>query len=386
MARNDEPQPCLSGYSAPQALSQRGRTLTTERAAERDPAGAEEFAGKVLGIINNGFLTLMLSVGNHTGLFDTLASLGSPATSEEVAARAGLNERYVREWLAAMVVSGIVTYDPERATYVLPREHAASLTSAAGPDNLASLATYLSMLGEVELDIVECFRKGGGLAYSRYPRFQTLMAAESAAVFDATLVDRTLPAVPGLVERLELGIDVADVGTGMGHAVNVMARAFPNSRFTGYDISEPGIAQARAEAEAWGLGNAYFVVQDAATLDGSAKYDFVTAFDAIHDQVHPRRVLRGIHESLRDGGLFLMVDIAASSRLEENIEHPLAAFLYTVSTFHCMTVSLAGGGEGLGTAWGQQKALELLAEAGFRDVEVSRVEGDLVNFYYLARK
>jgi cyclopropane fatty-acyl-phospholipid synthase-like methyltransferase len=189
-----------------------------------------------------------------------------------------------------------------------------------------------------------------------------------------------------MVDRLEAGIDVLDVGCGSGHAINVMARQYPNSRFTGYDFSEEGVAAGSAEAKAWGLSNARFVAMDVAMIDESNAYDLITAFDAIHDQAAPTKVLASIARALRPDGVFLMVDIAASSNLEENADHPLGPAMYAISTMHCMTVSLALGGEGLGTMWGEQLARQKLAEAGFTSVDVKRVEGDIFNFYYVARK
>ncbi|MFE7559404.1 class I SAM-dependent methyltransferase [Kitasatospora sp. NPDC057500] len=349
---------------------------------EPDPAEQEEFAGRVVQVLNDACLGLMTSVGHRTGLFDTMAGL-APSTSEEVARAAGLDERYVREWLGAMVVGGFVEYEPERRSYRLPPEHAASLTRDAGPDNLAGMMPYLSLMGEVEERIVEAFRKGGGLPYSAYPRFQALQGEETAALYDLALVDAVVPLVPGLAERLREGIDAVDIGTGQGHAVNVLARAFPASRFTGVDISEQGIGAAKAEAAAHGLDNARFELADSADLTGA--YDLVTAFDVIHDLARPDRALRAVAAVLRPGGVFLMGDIAASSRLEENIGHPLAPALYTFSTFYCMTVSLGEGGAGLGTVWGEQTARRMLAEAGFGSVEVERIEGDPLNQYYVAR-
>ena len=350
-----------------------------------DPARQEAFAGKMLEILNGGFLSLMTSLGHRTGLFDAMAGL-PPATSAQIAEAAGLNERYVREWLGAMVTGGIVEYDPAAVAYRLPPEHGASLTRAAGPDNLATMAQYMTLFAPVEGELIECFRKGGGIPYSSYPGFSELMAEESGQVFDATLVDVTLPLVPGLVERLERGIDALDVGCGSGHAANLMAKAFPASRFAGYDFGEEGIAAARAEAVELGLANARFEAMDVAAIDEPEGYDLITAFDSIHDQAQPRDVLARISRALRPGGTFLMVDIAASSRLEENVDHPLGPALYTVSCMHCMTVSLAYGGEGLGAAWGEQKALELLAEAGFTQVDVKRVDGDVWNSYYVAAR
>ncbi len=349
------------------------------------PAGEAvgQFADRMLGLVNDAMLGLMVSIGHRTGLFDRMAE--HPArTSEEIARAAGLDERYVREWLGAMVTGGIVDYDGTERRYALPRERAASLTRAAGPDNLAVLTQYVALLGGVEDAIVECFRKGGGVPYSSFGRFHELMAEESAQVHDDLLVETIIPLVPGLVGRLEAGIDVLDVGCGQGHAVNLLARAFPGSRFSGFDISRQAIAAAEAESAALGLSNTRFEVRDVAALDGSTRYDLVTAFDAVHDQAHPARVLRGIHDSLRPGGAFLCVDIAASSDLADNVDHPLGPMLYTFSTMHCMTVSLAEGGAGLGTVWGEQRALEMLAEAGFVDVAVEHVDGDIQNNYYVA--
>jgi SAM-dependent methyltransferase len=229
------------------------------------------------------------------------------------------------------------------------------------------------------------FRKGGGVDYRAFERFHALMAESSHTTLEATLLTRTLPLVPGLVERLDEGIDVLDMGCGEGVAIRMMAERFPRSRFVGVDLAGEAIAAARAEAEAAGLTNARFQAQDAATFSAPAAFDFITAFDAIHDQAAPRRVLRAIREALRPNGVFLMIDIAASSRLEGNLDNPLAPFLFTVSTMHCMTVSLAQDGEGLGACWGEEKARELLAAAGFTSVEVSRVEGDPLNAFYVCR-
>ena len=260
------------------------------------------------------------------------------------------------------------------------------LTRAAGPDNLSRVAQCIAMVGEVEQKIIGCFHNGGGLSYSEYPRFHKLMAEQSGEVFDAALVDVVLPMAEGLPDRLRAGVDVADVGCGSGHAINVMAQAFPASRFTGIDFSEEGLAVGAAEARSRGLANAAFRQADVAGLDTAEAYDVITVFDAIHDQAQPAQVLRNIYRALRPGGVLLMVDIKASSHLEENIGVPLAAYLYTVSTMHCMSVSLGLDGAGLGTCWGRQLATSMLADAGFTDIAVNEIETDPVNFYYVARK
>lgn len=352
---------------------------------EIDEVKAEEFAGQMVGLLNNALLSLMVSVGHRTGLFDTMA-IEAALTSDELAAKAGLNERYVREWLNALTVGGIVIYDPAQRRYHLPAEHAASLTRSAGPANLATLAQFTSLMGHVEDGIVEAFRNGGGVPYSAFPKFQELMAEESARVNDAVLIDGTLQLVDGITEQLRSGIDVADVGCGQGHAVNLMAKEFPNSRFTGWDFSEEGIAAARAEASELGLNNTTFEVQDASMISASNAFDFITVFDAIHDQAKPDVVLQNISNALRDDGVFLCVDIAGSSHVENNLEHPMAPLLYSISTFHCMTVSLALDGEGLGTMWGQELANEMLNAAGFASVETKTIPEDILNVYYIARK
>jgi SAM-dependent methyltransferase len=210
------------------------------------------------------------------------------------------------------------------------------------------------------------------------------MAEDSGAVRDATLIDVTLPLVPGMTDRLREGIEVADVGCGSGHALNLMAAAFPASRFVGFDVSAAALQAARTEARELGLANATFVERDAAELGEVATFDFVTTFDAVHDQARPDLVLEGIARALRPGGRFLCVDIAASSVLAENYGHPLAPFLYTVSCMHCMAVSLADDGMGLGTMWGEQLARKMLADAGFGSVEAKRADGDLVHTYFVA--
>jgi 2-polyprenyl-3-methyl-5-hydroxy-6-metoxy-1,4-benzoquinol methylase len=309
-----------------------------------------------------------------------------PSTSTQIAEAAGLNERYVREWLGGMTTGHIVDYDAATSTYSLPSHRAGVLTRAAGPDNLAVVAQFLPLHGEVEQKIVRCFHEGGGLSYSEFPRFHKLMAEQSGAVFDAALVGVVLPLVDGLIERLRSGADVADFGCGSGHAINVMAQAFPASRFTGIDFSDEAIATGNEEAARLGLTNATFESHNLAALDKVEAYDVITVFDAIHDQAQPDRVLENIYRALRPGGVLLMADIKASSRLEDNVGIPMSTYLYTTSLMHCMTVSLALGGAGLGTAWGTQVATSMLADAGFGDVRVAEIESDPINNYYIARK
>jgi SAM-dependent methyltransferase len=240
------------------------------------------------------------------------------------------------------------------------------------------------LLNRVIPDVAEAFRTGRGVPYSAFqPDFTGLMDRRSRPRYDELLFSAYLGKPEGLVARLEAGIRVADVGCGTGHCITVMARRFPKSAFVGYDISESGIAGARAAAA--GLDNASFVVQDVANLETPAPFDLVTAFDAIHDQADPAGVLRRIRAALSPGGMFLMLDVWASSELADNVGVPMAPYLYTMSTMHCMSVSLAAGGPGLGTAWGHQTATRMLREAGFDDVHLfERV--DPANSLYVARR
>ena len=352
-----------------------------------DDGKAEAFADKVLGILNGGAVALMISVGHRTGLFDTMAEIGA-SDSAGIAAAADLNERYVREWLGAMVVGGIVEVDPAKGTYRLPPEHAACLTRAIPTDNMAVFAQYIPTLGSVEDDIVECFRNGGGVPYSRYLRFHEVMAEDSGQSVLPVLKSHVLPLVPGLEERLEQGIRVLDLGCGRGKALNLLAELFPNSEFVGYDLSKEATAYAREEAAARGLANVTFVERDLTSFADDAEpgaFDFVTTFDAIHDQASPLSMRKGIRKSLADGGVYIAQDIKGSCHHHHNMDHPIGPLLYTISCMHCMTVSLAQDGEGLGAMWGKETALDYFEKAGFGQVEVNEFDHDVQNNWYVCR-
>ena len=353
--------------------------------ADLDMKRLGNFGKKIGGILNGAAAALMISVGHKVALFDTMSDSG-PASVEKISELAGLDKRYVREWLAAMTTAEIVEYDSNRDLYTLPAEHAAMLTRSAGPRNQSLYMQYIPLLAKVEDQIVHHFRHGGGVPYSEYTTFHAIMAEASAARFDALLISTVLPLVPGLIDELSDGIEVADVGCGSGHAINVMGATFPNSKFTGIDFSEEAINVARTESEAMELGNVSFRVQDAASLTGLDEFDFITTFDAVHDQAKPRDMVRGIFNSLKPNGYWLCADLCASSHLGENLDHPIGTFGYTVSCMHCMSVSLAYDGEGLGAMWGAQQAREIFTDAGFEVDEVARVDGDAGNNYYVCRK
>lgn len=349
------------------------------------PADAEAFAERMAEMVNGAAVTVMISLGHRTGLFDTMAQL-PPSTSQQIAAAAELAERYVREWLAAMVTGGIVRYDVRKGTYHLPPEHAACLTRGAPLGNMAVAANAIPVLASAHDRIVGCFETGEGTRYEDYPCFHQMMAEDSGQTVVDQLFDVILPLAPELPARLEDGIDVLDAGCGSGRALIAMAERYPNSRFTGYDLCADAIGSARQAAAAAGLSNLRFEVRDLTGFDEKERYDLITSFDAVHDQKDPQGLLHGLHGALRRRGVYLMQDIGGSAKLENNLDFPMASFLYAASCMHCMPVSLGQGGAGLGTMWGWETAEAMLQAAGFGKPERRTFEHDPLNVWFVSRK
>jgi 2-polyprenyl-3-methyl-5-hydroxy-6-metoxy-1,4-benzoquinol methylase len=278
-----------------------------------------------------------------------------------------------------MVAGKIVEINDE--LFALSEPAAQLFANEDEASKIAYLSQYIGMLGEVETDVVDCFYKGG-VPYSAFSRFHDVMAEESGQNIVAALPDHILPLVPGLTTALQNGINVLDIGC--GRALHLLAEKFPNSRFTGCDLSDEAIAYARSRANNSELRNLRFEVRDLTTFDreaSEAAYDLITAFDAIHDQARPDNVLSGIYRSLKPEGVLLMQDIRASSSIAENRDHPLGPLLYTISCMHCMTTSLSQGGMDLGAMWSEQRALQFLKSAGFTDIEIRTLEHDIQNNY-----
>lgn len=349
-----------------------------------DRKRVQDFARTLFGLYTSGVLTLMVDLGQRTGLFEVLAK--GPGTSAELAARAGLNERYVREWLGAMTTGGIVEYDATARSYTLPAARAACLTGTSSR-NLAAGSQVLTLLAKHVGAVAHSFREGGGVSYAEFrPDFTAYQDASWRLLYDGLLVKSWLPLVPGLPERLQAGMRVVDVGCGTGHAVNLMARAYPKSSFVGYDLSTEAIDRARAEARTMGLtATTRFEVLDATTLPPEPKFDLITTFDSVHDQRDPATALARIAGALAPNGVYLMMEPRASSNLEDNVGNPFAPYLYGISVLHCMTVSLAAEGAGLGTAWGQQLARRMLGEAGFTSVTIVEAPGPQNDLYICRR-
>lgn len=357
--------------------------MTTTVNTTVDEAKVEEFVGQVLTDVSGMTNTILAGIGDRLGLWKDLAANG-PSTSTELAGRTGVHERYAREWLGGMASAGYVDYDPATKRFTLPPERVPALADEGGA--LFFGGAYQMMLGTLSVydRVLEVFKQGGGVHQHEYhDDMWDGLERFTIGWFNNHLVQEWVPAVPGLQEKLEAGATVADVGTGRGWAPIRLAEAFPKSRYIGFDIFEPTIA--RAEANANDAGVAHLVRFEARDVSKGLpeKYDVITTFDVVHDAVDPRGLLRTIRESLTPDGIYICLDINCSDKLEENAG-PLGAFFHGASVMYCMTTSLANDGEGLGTLGLHLPKLEQLAkDAGFSDVWQAPLENPFNNLYAL---
>jgi ubiquinone/menaquinone biosynthesis C-methylase UbiE len=364
--------------------------------AEKSPENKKLFPQKMTEILNYGAINLAMAIGYRTGLFDVMDSFDTPQTSGSISDSAGLAARYVQEWLGVMVTGEIVELsqgEDGENRFFLPKQHGDLITRRAGNSNLGVYTQEIPLLTTCSMEaVVRGFKTGDGVTYEHYPKFQIFMSELADAKHRNVLVEKFLPAVDGgrLIRRLRSGIQVCDLGCAEGVAVMLMAQAFPRSRFIGIDISQEALKKAQSEAKQQRIRNVDFIMLDAASLEENKEWkesvDYVTAFDAIHDQTRPLEALRGVYHILTPNGIFSMVDIAAESNLLDNQDHPLGPFLYTVSLMHCLPVGLVNGGTGLGMMWGREKAVDMLMQAGFRKVEVLEIPDDPFNFHFFGRK
>ena len=294
--------------------------------------------------------------------------------------------RYVREWLGIMVTGGVVIANKSDNTFFLPRNYIKYLTP--GFDSIAHQFKWLFMLTGVQQELRKCMKVGGGIHYASYPDFHEWMNEYSVKRHEALLLQQHIPSIHGLTEKLEDGITCLDIGCGMGSPSLLLAAKFPKSEFYGYDMSEDTIKAANREAEKRGIKNAKFFVKDVANIaDCQVTFDFVTSFDAIHDQASPDKVLSGVYKLLKTGGWFSLVDVKAHSHPADNVGMPMSSMKYCESLFHCMPVSLFfKDGAGLGTCWGIELAQKMLHEAGFSKVTVIDIPGDDYNTHILCIK
>ncbi|MFP4349452.1 MAG: class I SAM-dependent methyltransferase [Thermodesulfobacteriota bacterium] len=356
----------------------------------------EAFSKKMTDILNFGALNLAMAIGYKTRLFDVMDTFDNPQPVKGIAHAAKLDPRYVKEWLGIMAAGDVVELTSGRDgedLFFLPEAHGDLITRRAGNSNIGVYTQEIPLLTACAMKpVLQGFQTGEGITYDHYPEFQAFMTELADAKHRQVLVDTFLPSVKDgdLVARLRKGIRVCDLGCGEGLAPILMAEAFPKSEFVGFDISEEALSIARNAAADRNLPNVSFLNRDAAKLmedeTTQAGFDYVTAFDAIHDQNRPLEALKGVHHILKPGGWFSMIDIAAGTDLADNMDHPMGPFLYTVSLMHCMPVGRVDGGPGLGMMWGREKAMEMLNTAGFSEVEVLEIPDDPFNFHYFCRK
>jgi SAM-dependent methyltransferase len=345
---------------------------------------SEQFAERFARALDEASMLLLVSLGHRTGLFDLMGSRG-PTSCEDLAAGAGLDERYVREWLGGMVCADVVELDEASRLFRLPEENADVLLRSGPQGHLLARAQWVGLLGAAEDRVAEAFRHGEGVPASAFPRFDEVMAEESRNTVVEALATHILPLVPGLTERLRRGIEVLDAGCGEGGVLLALAERFPESRFLGYDHSAEAVFRAQRQARARDLENLRFEVRDICELPAEARFDLITAFDVVHDQAHPARMLGELRRALRRGGHFLMQDLAGSTQPQQNRGGSGRTLLYALSCMHAMSVALAQGGAHDGAIWGEERAAKLLREAGFEELRKERFERDALHVYYVAR-
>jgi SAM-dependent methyltransferase len=348
-----------------------------------DQAKLEAFTGRALGDASATFVNILCVIGDRLGLFKDLARHG-PATSAELAMRAGIQERYAREWLSALASAGYLEYDAADRRFRLPPEHAPVLAQESGPVFFGGVYHMIpALVGSLDR-LTEAFRRGGGVSQADYdPRLWEGMERFTASWFENLLLQQWIPAAPEVQAALERGALLADVGCGRGRALIKLAQAFPRSRFVGYDLFEPVVRTAATNAQAAGVADRVRFEQRDISQGIPERYDVVTTFDVVHDAVDPLGMLRAIRHALRPDGTYLCLEFNCSDTLEENAG-PIGAFLYSCSVLYCTTTSLAGGGEGLGTAGLPESRLrELGTAAGFSRIRRLPLENPFNTLYAL---
>ena len=341
------------------------------------------FAGNVYRDMAGAMAMGMAFVGVRTGLFRAMSGQG-PMTCEQVVGKSGLQTRYVEEWLAGMTTAGYLDYNPAAGTFELADEHAYLLASEGTDHFMGGLFHFAPVLLGVAPKVADAFKTGGGVRFDEFgPDCIAALDLLNRGTYEQRLASYWLTQMPRVVERLESGGTVLDVGCGVGRVSATIARAFPDCRVTGLDPDAESIRQARIEAESAGLDDRIdFVAETTASYRPDRPFDLITAADCVHDFAEPVKTLEEIRGLLAPGGTLFIVEPRAADRLEDNV-NPLGAVYYGFSLFHCMTQSLAEGGAGLGTCMGPERTEALAREAGYGRFEQLGIKSQ-TNLFYAA--
>ena len=357
---------------------------------ETDPAGSTDsidpdrlkaFAFLLFSKLDGAYTAGMVHLGDRMGLYAAMAESG-PTTSVGLAERCGMSERWIREWLhnqgAARLVAhtdGLFSLSPEAVAVMASPRH-----PAYGMGMFHRLPQSMQSLERLP----ESFRTGLGFDYDAHGCEGAVGVERSFEPwYRNSLISVAVPALAGLQERLEQGAIAADVGCGAGIAVCLLAEAFPNSEFHGYDISHFALDRAEARKAASGLSNAHFHDAGTTPLPADSSLDLVTTFDCIHDMSHPQEVMGSIRRSIKPDGVWLLVDIKAKDTFEENMRNPMASLMYGASIMSCMASALSvEGGAGLGTLGLSAKRAEAMASvAGFTRFSTLKIDHAMNAFY-----
>jgi len=335
---------------------------------EIDEAKLEAFMGQALTDMGAIISAPLIQIGEKLGLYKAMAHAG-PLTSQEVAERSGAAERYVREWLRNQAAGGYITYDPDSDRYTLPDEHALALADEDSPFYILGVYDSIASLYADEDQLLEAFRSGRGMGWHEHDH-RLFRGTERffRPGYRAHLVSEWIPALDGVQAKLEQGAKVADVGCGHGASTVIMAEAFPNSQFVGFDYHEASIERAAEAAQQAGVGDRIsFEVAAAKDYPGSG-YDLVCVFDCLHDMGDPVGAAAHVRETLDGDGAWMIVEPFANDSVEENL-NPVGRVFYGASTVICTPASLAQEvGLALGAQAGQARLTEVLNEGGFTRV------------------
>ena len=349
-----------------------------------DPARVEEMAGKAFGYLTGTVVSIGVWLGDQLGIYRAMAGAG-PLTSDALAARTGLNERWVREWLSQQAAAGLIEHRGD-LSFELSPEGAIVLADESTMASAIGMFGFLPAGFSIALDLPECFRTGLGRKYDAHGESMAKAMQRASASTNGLFTDVAIPALEGVAQKLEAGGKVADIGCGAGGRLIAAAQLYPHSSFHGYDISEIALDIARQEAASAGVRNIAFHNPDSDPLPADGSFDLVTFGDVVHDLAFPDRVLSAVRQSLKPDGTVLVIDFAAGETLEDNLAHPMAPLFYGFSQLVCMSSSLSeAGGAGIGTLGLSPSRLKSLCEgAGFTRFRITEV-ADPMNSYYEIR-